>query len=257
MLRARRAYYGALSYVDHQLGQLVEVLRQTGLDKTTAIIFTSDHGEMLGEHGQWYKMSFREGAARIPLLMAFPDGASQQVAQAVCLADVGETLCGLAGAPSAPQVTGRDLMPLLKGETGWTDEVYGEYLGEGTFAPTVMIRRGKWKFLYTPDDPDQLYNLEDDPDEKRNLASLPLYQADVKAFQTEVLQKWNFELLRQKVVLSQQRRALVKRALATGRCTAWDYQPPANAHRAYIRHHKPLEQLEAEARLLPQDVGSL
>lgn len=257
VLRARRAYYGALSYVDHQLGQLVEVLRQTGLDKTTAIIFTSDHGEMLGEHGQWYKMSFREGAARIPLLMAFPGGASQQVAQAVCLADVGETLCGLAGAPSAPQVTGRDLTPLLKGETVWTDEVYGEYLGEATFAPTVMIRRGKWKFLYTPDDPDQLYNLEDDPDEKRNLASLPLYQADVKVFQTEVLQKWNFELLRQKVVLSQQRRALVKRALATGRCTAWDYQPPANAHRAYIRHHKPLEQLEAEARLLPQDVGSL
>ncbi|MFT9206029.1 choline-sulfatase [Acetobacter orientalis] len=254
VLRAKRAYYGAISYVDHQLGELLAVLQQTGLDKTTAIIFTSDHGEMLGEHGQWYKMSFREGASRIPLLFALPQGQQARVDRAVSLADVGETICGLVGAPSAPEVSGRDLTPLLHGQTAWPDEVFGEYLGEGTFEPTVMIRRDRWKFLYTPNDPEQLYDLENDPDEKHNLALVPAHQERVRAFQAEALQKWDFNRLRHNVVLSQQRRALVKRALATGRCTAWDYQPPANAHRTYIRHHKPLEQLEAEARLLPQGI---
>ena len=254
VLRAKRAYYGAISYVDHQLGELLAVLQQTELDKTTAIIFTSDHGEMLGEHGQWYKMSFREGASRIPLLFALPQGQSGRVDCAVSLADVGETICGLVGAPSAPEVSGRDLTSLLHGQTAWPDEVFGEYLGEGTFEPTVMIRRDRWKFLYTPNDPVQLYDLENDPDEKQNLALVPAHQERVRAFQAEALQKWDFSRLRHNVVLSQQRRALVKRALATGRCTAWDYQPPANAHRTYIRHHKPLEQLEAEARLLPQGI---
>lgn len=254
VLRAKRAYYGAISYVDHQLGELLAVLQQTGLDKTTAIIFTSDHGEMLGEHGQWYKMSFREGASRIPLLFALPQGQQARVDRAVSLADVGETICGLVGAPSAPEVSGRDLTPLLHGQTAWPDEVFGEYLGEGTFEPTVMIRRDRWKFLYTPNDPEQLYDLENDPDEKHNLALVPAHQERVRAFQAEALQKWDFNRLRHNVVLSQQRRALVKRALATGRCTAWDYQPPANSHRTYIRHHKPLEQLEAEARLLPQGI---
>lgn len=254
VLRAKRAYYGAISYVDHQLGELLAVLQQTGLDKTTAIIFTSDHGEMLGEHGQWYKMSFREGASRIPLLFALPQGQQARVDRAVSLADVGETICGLVGAPSAPEVSGRDLTPLLHGQTAWPDEVFGEYLGEGTFEPTVMIRRDRWKFLYTPNDPEQLYDLENDPDEKHNLALVPAHQERIRAFQAEALQKWDFNRLRHNVVLSQQRRALVKRALATGRCTAWDYQPPANAHRTYIRHHKPLEQLEAEARLLPQGI---
>ena len=189
------------------------------------------------------------------MLIALPEEQSRQVAQAVCLADVGETLCGLAGAPSAPEVTGRDLAPLLHGEKAWANEVFGEYLGEGTFEPTVMIRRDRWKFLYTPNDPDQLYDLEDDPDEKQNLAYVPSYQNRVRAFRAEVYEKWDFDQLRQNVLLSQKRRALVKRALAAGHPTAWDYQPPANAHRAYIRHHKPLEQLEAEARLLPQGIG--
>ncbi|KAA8385648.1 choline-sulfatase [Acetobacter tropicalis] len=256
ILRARRAYYGAISYVDHQLGQLLAVLRETGLDKTTSIVFTSDHGEMLGEHGQWYKMSFREGAGRIPLIMSTPDDDQPlRITQAVNLTDVGETLCALAGAAAAPQTDGRDLTPLLKGQEWGVDEVFGEYLGEGTFEPTVMIRREKWKFIHTPGDPDQLYDLSEDRDEERNLAQVPAYAAIAHAFRTEALQRWDFGKLTESVLLSQQRRALVKRALATGRCTSWDYQPPANAHRAYIRNHRPLEQLEAEARLLPQGIG--
>ncbi|MFT8933112.1 MAG: choline-sulfatase [Acetobacter syzygii] len=250
ILRARRAYYGAISYVDHQLRQLLDTLAETGLDKTTAVVFTSDHGEMLGEHGQWYKMSFREGACRVPLIIALPGQQTpHRITQAVSLADVGETLCALAHAPAAPQTHGRDLSACLRGNPLEQDEIFGEYLGEGTFAPTVMIRRGRWKFVHTPEDPNQLYDVQQDADETRNLAGQPEHAQTEAAFLNEVQSRWNLNTLHSSVLASQQRRALVKRALATGRCTPWDYQPPANAHRQYIRNHKPLEQLEAEARL--------
>ncbi|MFT8419363.1 MAG: sulfatase-like hydrolase/transferase, partial [Acetobacter sp.] len=250
ILRARRAYYGAISYIDHQLSQLLDTLAETGLDKTTAIVFTSDHGEMLGEHGQWYKMSFHEGAARVPLLIVLPNQSQpHRVTEAVSLADVGETLCALAHAPHAPQTDGRDLSPCLEGKTLGTDEIFGEYLGEGTYAPTVMIRRGRWKFIHTPGDPDQLYDVQNNADETHNLAGHPKHAQTQAAFLNEAEHRWDFANLHRSVLASQERRALIKQALATGRCTPWDYQPPANAHRQYIRNHKPLEQLEAEARL--------
>lgn len=256
ILRARRAYFGAISYIDHQLKQLLDTLAETGLDKTTAIVFTSDHGEMLGEHGQWYKMSFREGAGRVPLIIALPEQAqAHRITQAVSLADVGETLCALANAPAAPSIHGRDLSPCLEGKPLEKDEIFGEYLGEGTFAPTVMIRRGPWKFVHTPEDPDQLYNIHHDADETRNLAAHPEHAQTAAAFLHEAYQRWDFAALHRNVLASQQRRALIKQALATGHCTPWDYQPPANAHRQYIRNHKPLEQLEAESRLPYQRNG--
>lgn len=256
VLKARRAYYGAISYIDHQLQQLLDTLTETGLDKTTAIVFTSDHGEMLGEHGQWYKMSFHEGACRVPLIITLPgQNTPHHITQAVSLADVGETLCALAGAPATPPTDGRDLSPSLWGAAPEQDEIFGEYLGEGTFAPTIMIRRGRWKFVHTPGDPDQLYDVQHDADETRNLAGHPDHAHTAAAFLSEAQRRWDFEALHRSVMASQKRRTLIKQALATGRCTPWDYQPPANAHRQYIRNHKPLEQLEAEARLPYQRNG--
>lgn len=253
--RARRAYFGAISYVDHQLEQLLDTLAETGLEKTTAVVFTSDHGEMLGEHGQWYKMSFREGAGRVPLIIALPGQTQvQRVTQAVSLADVGPTLCALAHVPPLPQTDGRDLSACLTGAQLDKDEIFGEYLGEGTFAPTVMIRRERWKFVHTPGDPDQLYDLTLDADETHNLAGHPAHSQTAADFSKEARETWNFEALYRSVLRSQERRSLIKQALATGRGTPWDYQPPANAHRQYIRNHKPLEQLEVEARLpLPEE----
>lgn len=254
--RARRAYLGAISYVDDQIARLVAVLAETGLERTTTVVVTSDHGEMLGEHGLWYKMSFLEGASRVPLIVSEPGRhAPGRVAEAVSLLDLGETLCDLAGAPGAPGVAGtrgRSLRPHLEG-TGGHDEVFAEYLGEGTTQPMTMIRRGRWKFVHTPGEPEQLFDIVGDPDETANLAGHPGHAATLASFRAEARGRWDYEALTRKVVESQQRRILVRRALATGRCTPWDYQPPAQAHRAYIRNHRPLEALEAEARLLPRD----
>ena len=144
---ARRAYYGAISYVDDHISRLIGVLRDTGRLDRTVVIVTSDHGEMLGERGAWYKMSFFEGAARVPLIVSapalFPPG---RVAAAVSTMDLLPTLAGLAHDGDPPGIVGpldgRSLLPHLSGAPD-RDEVVAEYLAEGAIAPIVMIRRGR------------------------------------------------------------------------------------------------------------------
>ncbi|MFD1733161.1 sulfatase-like hydrolase/transferase [Deinococcus malanensis] len=74
-LQARRAYYAAVSYMDSLVGQLLDELDRLGLDNTL-VVFTSDHGEMLGEHGMWFKRTFYDGATKVPLIVALPGSVS-------------------------------------------------------------------------------------------------------------------------------------------------------------------------------------
>ena len=246
---ARHAYYGAVSYVDDQLGALRETLELTGLSENTAIVFLSDHGEMLGERGLWYKMSFFEGACRVPLIVHAPDRfAPRRVGSPVSLLDLPATLCGLAGAEAPFDIDGRSLLPHLTGADGH-GEVIGEYCGEGALAPIVMIRRAQWKFIHSPGDPDQVFDLNADPDELRNLAALADPPAALAAFWAEAAARWDLPALHREVLASQRRRRLVAEALRCGQRTAWDYQPPGTAATDYIRSHKPLERLETDARL--------
>jgi choline-sulfatase len=246
---ARRAYYGAVSFIDDQVGMLRETLETTELDRDTAIVFLSDHGEMLGERGLWYKMSFFEGACRIPLIVSAPGRfAPAVVTGSVSQVDILPTLCALAGAALPEETDGRSLLPSLQGEAAH-DEVIGEYCAEAAIAPIVMIRRGRWKFIHSPADPDQLFDLQEDPDELSNLAALPSPPAEYKTFLAEVAQRWNLESLHKDVVASQGRRRLLAEALRQGHRTAWDYAPPSQAATSYIRSHKPLETLESDARL--------
>ena len=149
---ARHAYYGAISFCDAQLGRLLDALDATGLDDTV-VMFLGDHGEMLGERGLWYKMSFFEGACRVPLVVSAPGRfAPGRVTSCVSLVDVLPTLVELAGGDAArlaSPVDGRSLVPHLAG-CGGHDEAVGEYLAEGAVAPLVMLRRGRWKFVPLP-----------------------------------------------------------------------------------------------------------
>lgn len=249
---ARRAYYGAISYVDDNLGRLMAALRATGLEDDTVVIVTSDHGEMLGERGFWYKMSFFEGAARVPLMISagkrFP---ARRVGASVSLIDLLPTLVelgqdGRAG-QYATEIEGRSLLPHLTGGEGH-DEAIGEYLAEGAIAPIVMIRRGRWKFVHSPADPDQLYDLAADRDETRDLAASPEHAATLAAFRQEVAQRWDLAALDRAVRESQRRRHAVVSALTLGTPAPWDYQPHYDASRAYIRNHMDLDDLEARAR---------
>jgi choline-sulfatase len=250
VLRARRAYYGAISYVDEQFARVVTTLRNCGLADDTIIILLSDHGEMLGEHGLWYKMSFREGSARIPLIVHAPRRFSpRRVPQAVAAIDLLPTLVGLGGGTvGSIRTDGSNLEPHLRGDPGH-DVVFGEYLAEGVIAPMLMIRRGLFKFIHTPGDPDQLFNVEDDPLEITNLVQDPNQKARVAAFREEIGRRWDIALLHRQVLESQRRRRLIDTAQRRGQWHGWDWQPPRDATREYIRSHMDLDDLEAKARL--------
>ena len=247
---ARHAYYGAIAFCDAQLGRLLDALDATGLDDT-AVLFLGDHGEMLGERGLWYKMSFFEGASRVPLVVTVPGLVSPgRVAASVSLIDVLPTLLELAGGSLdalASPIDGQSLMPHLMGQGGH-DEVVGEYLAESALTPLVMLRRGRWKFIHTRSDPDQLYDLASDPEERLNLANAPDHADTVVSFRAEVALRWDLASLDRAVRDSQRRRRLVDAALMTGTTKPWDYQPFRDATTQYVRNTMDLDDLEAMAR---------
>jgi choline-sulfatase len=259
ILNARRAYYSAISYIDDKVGQLLQTLSDTGLADDTIVIFTSDHGDMLGERGLWYKMTFFEWSARVPLIVHAPQRfRPQRVAQPVSLVDLLPTLLDLARAPDqaplAEPVDGHSLLPLMSPAGNKNPQpVACEYLAEGVSAPALMLRRGPHKFVYGLGDPDQLYDLSTDPDELRNLAGRPEHEALRQALCAEVLQRWNPPDLRARVVASQRRRRLVGAALAAGRLHAWDFQPVFDASQQYVRSHLDLNDLERQARFPPPE----
>jgi choline-sulfatase len=258
---ARRAYYGAISYVDDHASRLIGLLRLTGRLDSTVTIVTSDHGEMLGERGAWYKMSFYEGAARVPLVVhapaIFPPG---RVPTTVSTMDLLPTLAGLARGTDQPDIVGpvdgRSLLPHLSGAPD-RDEVVAEYLAEGAIAPIVMIRRERHKFIHSPADPDQLFDLTADPHERTNLVGEPESASLVAEFRRDITARWDLATLDREVRQSQQRRLAVAKALGTGVQTPWDFSPAYDASRRYIRNHMDLADLEEMARFPPvgRDMG--
>ncbi|CAN7714118.1 choline-sulfatase [Caballeronia sp. 15711] len=250
---ARHAYYGAISYVDAQFGAILEALDQAGMADDTIVIVTSDHGEMLGERGLWYKMTFFEGGCRVPLIVHAPGQfKAAHVSASVSHLDLLPTLVELGR--DAPRSTwpdtldGRSLVPHLRGEPQAHDEAIGEYLAEGAIAPIVMLRRGEFKFIHTPSDPDQLYNVTADPLERTNLAMLPEHAARVAASREEIAARWDLDALREEVVQSQRRRQFHFEATTQGRIESWDWQPSVDASQRYMRNHIDLDTLEAMAR---------
>jgi len=246
---ARRAYFGAISYVDHNVGRLLRTLEVTGLTEDTIVVFTGDHGEMLGERGFWYKMSWFEGSSRVPLIIAAPGRFEpRRVGGSVSLVDVLPTMVDFAGGePGQVTTDGRSLVPHCLGHGGH-DEVIGEYLAEGTVAPLMMIRRGLWKFVHSPADPDQLYDLAADPDELVNLAADPAHAVTLAAFRAEAAERWDLTAIDGAVRESQRRRRLVDQALTAGRIRSWDFQPFKDASQHYMRNSMDLDDLEAMAR---------
>ena len=248
---ARHAYYGAISYVDDNVGRLRAALKAGGFAHDTIVIFTSDHGEMLGERGLWYKMNYFEGGARVPLIVSAPGRFSaRRVNAAVSLADLAPTLVDLAGGDATAldaTLDGRSLRPHCETGDG-RDEAIGEYCAEGALAPMVMIRRGQWKFIHSAPDPDMLYDLVADKGERRNLAGDAKHAQTLAAFRAEVAKRWDLAKLDADVRASQRRRRLVNAALTRGETKAWDFQPVKDASRAYVRNTIPLDELEAMAR---------
>ncbi len=251
---ARRAYYANTSYFDSKVGEIVTTLEETGEIDNTIVIVTSDHGDMLGERGLWFKMTFFEASARVPLVMAGP-GIQHGTAKNACsLVDLLPTFLDVAGGDAAmlaEPVDGRSLMPLARGEADPVDEAIGEYCAEMTPWPAYMIRRGDWKYIHCAVDPPQLYNLKRDPEERVNLAADPTCQDRVADFAAEVDARWNCDALRAKIIESQTSRHKLHATMEVVGLPSWDYNPPSDASQQYVRNHMDWSGATARYRFPP------
>ena len=252
MRRSRRAYFANISYIDEKVGELVDTLTRTRMLDDTVILFCSDHGDMLGERGLWFKMTFFEGSSRVPLMIAGPGVAPGLHAAPVSNLDVTPTLCDLAGISMdevMPWTDGESLVPVIRGAER-TAPVLMEYAAEASYAPLVAIREGKWKYIHCELDPEQLYDVDADPQERVNLAASddPVVKATLAAFRQMREARWDMAAFDAAVRESQARRWVVYEALRNGAYYPWDHQPLQKASERYMRNHMNLDNLEESKR---------
>jgi choline-sulfatase len=249
---SRRAYAANISYLDDKIGELLETLKECRLDDNTIIIFTSDHGDMLGERGLWFKMSFFEGSSRVPLMIHAPQRfKASRIDAPVSTLDLMPTLAELAGvdhASLASDLDGASLLPALETGKGSDRPVYVEYAAEGSIAPMAMVRQGAFKLTLAGQDPVQLFDLASDPHEMKNLAESATYAATRRELEAIAMKRWNFKDYDRDVRRSQARRLVVYEALRRGHYYPWDFQPLQKASERYMRNHMDLNVVESDAR---------
>ncbi len=182
--KARAAYRAKTQFVDELLGRVWEAWRESPFNDDTVTIYTSDHGDLQGEHGLWAKGSFYEASARVPLILHAPKrlGCGRRVPNPVGLIDLGPTLLDIAQAPPLPNAVGASFLPALNGdERAWPNAVFAE---QGGTTPSRMVRHEHLKYIHYLDHDDELYDLEQDPDEMQNLADSPEHAATCQRLRT-------------------------------------------------------------------------
>ena len=188
------------------------------------LFFTTDHGDNLGERGLWYKKNFFEASARIPLMINLPGQLGQRITQHVSLVDLVPTLIEMAGEQpdefTVEPLDGKSLISLMAdSDTAWPQNVYSEILAEGATAPQIMIRNKQYKYIYSGCDPELLYDLEQDPNERHNRIAEPGLSDLVDEFRAQIVEKWDIPRLTQDIVLSQNRRLFLRKVLHIGKFT--------------------------------------
>ena len=194
-----RSYTASIRSVDDSVGRIYASLEETGQLENTIIIFAGDNGMFLGEHGMTDTRSMHEPSIRVPLIVRYPKlvAAGTVIEQMVLNVDVAPSILDLCGAPPLPKVHGRSFKPLLQGVTqGWRTSWFYEYNYERQFpyTPNVRgVRTDTWKYVHYPHGdggPDrhkaELYNLEEDPGETKNLIDDPACAEKVKELQREL-----------------------------------------------------------------------
>lgn len=188
--RATAAYYGLCTFLDHNVGRLLHAIDEAGLSRSTRIVYTSDHGEMLGEHGLWGKSTMYEASVAVPFIMAGPDiPAGQVVGQNISLVDSFPTILEAVGArltPAEADLPGRSLWPLARGEDTFQRTVFSEYHASGSPTGVFMARGERYKYIHYVGLPSQLFDLRTDPDEHHDLAADPHYAGVLRACEHEL-----------------------------------------------------------------------
>ena len=206
--RARAAYAGLVYRTDAMIGQILDALRVNGLDDNTLIIYTSDHGDMQGEHGLFWKHVFYEESVRVPLIASWPGRipAGQHSENVVSALDVAATMLEAMGAPALPNSAGRSFLPQIDGRRevpSWENSAFSEYCTdkfgppEGAFQR--MIRQDEWKYIHYHEYHSQLFNLKEDPDELSDRSDDPGCSSILEALRAEVLREWDPVKVKQKM----------------------------------------------------------
>jgi len=233
---ARRGYYGMISHIDNLFGQLMKALRISGYDNNTVVIFSSDHGDMIGERGMWFKKTLFNPAIQVPLLIAHPNYGPRRESSPVSLLDIFPTLLDLVDiAPHDVQteLDGKSLVPALRGEE-ITGPVFAEHIDGGTSAPRVCVRDSTLKLTISRAYPSQLFDLQADPLEQNNIAGTG--HPDESRLTDLAEKTWPLDTLLDDVIRSQTERKLIDSALATGRAECWDFIPrPLSQNTNYVR----------------------
>ena len=187
--RARAAYYGLVTHIDHQIKRVIDKLRVMGELENTFVVFLSDHGEMLGDHYLWRKTYAYEGSARVPLILQFPESMGlprqQIIDRPVGLEDVMPTLLSVADAPVPDTVEGRNLLDLVRepDREDWRDWYHGEHAA-GSYDPEngcQYVIDGQFKFVWNPvTGQELLFDLDRDPGEERDLSDDPDHADDLE-----------------------------------------------------------------------------
>jgi len=224
---ARQAYYGMISYIDDKVGRILDTLEKTGLRDNTVVVFTSDHGEMLGERGMWFKQCFWEWSAHVPLIVSAPGmSTGARCSSVVSLVDLLPTFIDIAKPDLQQtrwaQLDGTSLLPQLKdANQSGKDIAISDYLAIGPCVPCRMVVKGKYKYILTDGHPSLLFNLDTDPNELINLADDSVYERTVKELHDIACTNWDASMLTEQVLQSQRERKFI--ASIPGEMPAWDH----------------------------------
>jgi len=176
-------------------------LASEGLADDTLTVYTTDHGDQLGERGLWWKHTLYEDSVAVPLVLHWPGRlpGGERRAHVVDLLDVSATMVDAMGAPALPFGHGRSLMPIARdARAAWIDEVFAEHCTDtvpawtgGHATQQRMVRSGAWKLIYMHGHPPQLFNLVHDPDERHDLAGDPAHASMRERLLARVLDGWD------------------------------------------------------------------
>lgn len=190
--RAVAVYYALCSELDENIGRVLAALRETGRDANTRVIYMSDHGDMIGAHGMWWKHTFYEESVGVPFMMAGPDlPAGRTIDAPISLVDLYPTVLdcfGLELNDAERRLPGRSLLPAAQAQETLSYErpVYAEYFAASSVTGMYMLRKGDFKLCYYAYYPNQLFDLKNDPEETRDLAQDPAYQIVLDDLESEL-----------------------------------------------------------------------
>jgi choline-sulfatase len=230
-----------VSYFDSLIGRIINTLKKCDFYENTYIFIVADHGEMLGERGTWFKFLPFEWSVRVPMIASGPNMVKGKIEKHyTSLVDLLPTFVDIASNGKTfefpDNIDGKSLLGLMRGDkTEMLNELMLEFTGEGVYAPALIFIRDGIKYIHCRTDPPMMFDLNEDPNETKNLAADPSYSNLVKEMKSEIDKRWNYDELEQKIIKSQKRRLFVQSSLLKGKWTGWDHQPFVDAKKAYVR----------------------